>query len=311
MSDHTTSANGPDPRDPLSALAGRDDPATPRAAFAERLRRQLEAELEDLMTDASMETPTTAPTDDETPRSVAGLTLDAELVNPGSLFYFTMPGPDVERSGRFYGELFGWDLQQGDSGYHVANVYPPMGLASNHSTDVEVWIEVTDIEAAVATVRELGGTAEEPVRYDSGWSAVCVDPQGVRFNITVPRHDYRQPARTSTEAGELFYWTLPAPDADASRAFFGRLFGWEFGEPGTEGGMHVSNRLPDGGLGGGREGSDPELFFRVDDLDAAMAKVVELGGTAAFAGEGDEGRHAMCTDDQGVPFGLSQPATGY
>ncbi len=298
MSDSTRPGTGPDPRDPLSALAGPDDPATPRAAFAEQLRRRLETELEDLMTD-------------ETPRTIAGQALDAELVNPGSLFYFTVPGPDVERSGRFFRELFGWDLQQGDSGYHVANVYPPMGLASNHSTDIEVWIEVADIEAAVATVRELGGTAEEPVRYDSGWSAACVDPQGVRFNMTVPRRDYRQPARASTEPGELFYWTLPAPDADASRAFFGRLFGWEFGDPGSQGGMHVSNRLPDGGLGGGREGANPELFFRVTDLDVAMARVSELGGTAEFVGEGDEGRHAMCADDQGVPFGLSEPAAGY
>ena len=42
-----------------------------------------------------------------------------------------------------------------------------------------------------------------------------------------------------------------------------------------------------------------------------MVKVRELGGTAELMGEGDEGAHALCADDQGVVFGLSQPAEGY
>ena len=237
--------------------------------------------------------------------------LDAELVNPGSLFYFTVPGPDVERSAAFYARLFGWELDRGDAGYHVTNTYPPMGLASSDSTEPEVWIEVVDIDEAVARVRELGGTADEPVHYDSGWSVSCTDPNGARFNLTVPRTDYRQPARASSEPGELFYWTLPAPDAESAKTFYRELLGWEFDAPGDQGGLHVANRKPDGGLGGGREGSAPDLFFRVDDLDGAIERVRDLGGTAELVGEGPECRLALCTDDQGVAFGLSQPATGY
>lgn len=300
MSDIRSAADDPNgPTDPFDALGGPDRAVTPRAAFAERLRRQMEIELEGLV---AIETnPARATTD----------RLDAELVNPGSLFYLTLPGPDVERSATFYRGLFGWELQQGNSGYHVANTYPPMGLASNPSPSPEVWIEVLDIDEAVAKVRELGGSADEPVHDDSGWNASCVDPNGTRFNLIVPRNDYRQPARSSSEPGELFYWTLPAPDAGSARSFYHELLGWEFGEAGEQGGMHVSNRLPDGGLGGGREGTAPELFFRVGDLEAAVARVRDLGGTAEVVAEGPEGRHAMCTDDQGIGFGLSQPATGY
>ncbi|MEL6984877.1 MAG: VOC family protein [Actinomycetota bacterium] len=206
MSDIRSDADDPNgPNDPFDALGGPDRPVTPRAAFAERLRRRLETELGDLVTTDT--NPARATTD----------RLDAELVNPGSLFYVTMPGPDVERSAVFYRQLFDWDLQRGDSGYHVANTYPPMGLASNPSTDPEVWIEVVDIDEAVAKVRELGGSADEPVHYDSGWNASCVDPNGTRFNLIVPRNDYRQPARSSSAPGELFYWTLPAPDAGSAR----------------------------------------------------------------------------------------------
>lgn len=277
--------------DPYEDFFGEDPPATPRQEFAEQLRGRIISELGELVD---------AEASDEGSTS-----------NHGSLFYFTLPGADIERAGRFYTGVFDWELHQGHAGYHVANVYPPMGLASNDSTDPQVWIEVDDINAAVAKVRELGGRAEEPVHYDSGWSSECTDPQGVRFSLQVPTPEYRQAARRSTESGELFYWSLPAPEAAESKAFYRELFGWEFGNPGNQGGMHIENRLPDGGLGGGREGTHPELFFRVGDLDEAMVKIRNLGGTAEMAGEGPEGRHAICVDDQGVSFGLSEPSEEY
>ncbi|MEM7271772.1 MAG: VOC family protein [Actinomycetota bacterium] len=285
--------------DPVAeALDGLYDDATtpaPRADFARELRARVVRAL--------------AGDDDPTGSNQTEPSTKETTVNHGSLFYSTLPAPDLERTARFYRGLFGWNLQRGANGYHVADVYPPMGLASGDGAP-QVWIEVAEVAPVIERIRELGGTAEDPVTYDSGEYSACVDSQGVRFNVQVPADGYRQPARRSTEAGELFYWTLPAPDAVLAKTFYTDLFGWEFGDPGSAGGMHVENRLPDGGLGGGREGTGPELFFRVDDLDAAMAKVVELGGTAMAAGEGDEGRHAMCTDDQGVPFGISEPAPG-
>jgi predicted enzyme related to lactoylglutathione lyase len=53
------------------------------------------------------------------------------------------------------------------------------------------------------------------------------------------------------------------------------------------------------------------LFFRVTDLDRAITTIRRLGGTAEPAGEGPEGRHAMCVDNQGVVFGLSEPSEEY
>ncbi len=296
--------------DPFANIFGEDAPVVPRQAFAEQLRTRLIRELQELTKGDSMSEDTANATTAAT-GTAATPSLDAELLNPGSLFYFTLPAGDLERSGRFYSELFGWELHRGDQGYHVANVYPPMGLNGAGSAEPQVWIEVDDIETAVAKVRELGGEAQDPVHYDSGWSSACKDPQGVAFNLQVPRDSYRQPARRAEGWGELFYWTLPAPDAAASKAFYSELFGWQFGNPGSQGGMHIENRLPDGGLGGGREGTAPDVFFRVADLEAAMVRVRELGGSAELAGEGEEGRHAVCVDDQGVGFGLSQPAEDY
>ena len=64
-------------------------------------------------------------------------------------------------------------------------------------------------------------------------------------------------------------------------------------------------------------GGDPEaapyLFFAVDDMEAALERVRELGGSVEEADvEGDEdsvarfGRFRLCRDDQGSSFGLHQ-----
>jgi predicted enzyme related to lactoylglutathione lyase len=74
------------------------------------------------------------------------------------------------------------------------------------------------------------------------------------------------------------------------------------GTPGLAGGMH-----------GGDAGAVPYLFFRVDDMDAALDRVRDLGGSVDEPGLGDEtsageyGRFKLCKDDQGSAFGLHEP----
>jgi uncharacterized protein len=48
---------------------------------------------------------------------------------------------------------------------------------------VAVW-RVTDVAAAVARVREAGGTSTEPHREPYGLIAECTDYQGTRFSLT-------------------------------------------------------------------------------------------------------------------------------
>jgi uncharacterized protein len=61
----------------------------------------------------------------------------------------------------------------------------------------------------------------------------------------------------------------------------------------------------------------PYVFFAVDDMEAALGRVREFGGSVEeMDGEGDEestakfGRFKLCRDDQGSPFGLRQPPAG-
>jgi predicted enzyme related to lactoylglutathione lyase len=115
--------------------------------------------------------------------------------------------------------------------------------------------------------------------------------------------------------GEPSFFELGVADADRARAFYTALFGWQM-DPGPSGAGFV---IGTGGIPGGLHPGDPEavpyLFFRVGDMDAAVARARELGGRIEeFEGDSDSedsvkrfGRFRLCRDDQGSPFGLHEP----
>lgn len=110
---------------------------------------------------------------------------------PGDLYYFTLPVPDLDRAKAFYGEVLGWRFDDAESG-HASNIAAPPGgvRAMDEPTGAELWFVVAEIHDAVDAVRRLGGTASDPVLYESGWAAECTDDQGIRFNLSVPSERY-------------------------------------------------------------------------------------------------------------------------
>lgn len=48
----------------------------------------------------------------------------------------------------------------------------------------------------------------------------------------------------------------------------------------------------------------PRIYFGVDDIDGAIARVRELGGSAAETITIPAGSFARCVDDHGVQFAL-------
>lgn len=112
--------------------------------------------------------------------------------------------------------------------------------------------------------------------------------------------------------GSLSFFELGVGDTDKARTFYGQLFGWEFVDEGTGATIETPN-IP-GGLHGGDPGASPYLFFRVDDLAAALERVRALGGDIGDYKSGEDedtvprfGRFQTCTDDQGSTFGLHEP----
>jgi uncharacterized protein len=115
-------------------------------------------------------------------------------------------------------------------------------------------------------------------------------------------------------SGELSFFELGVGDAEKGRAFYEALFGWTF-ETGPSGkGFTIAAPNVRGGMHPGDAGAAPYVFFAVDDMDAAVTKLQELGGEVVDMDvEGDEdsqatfGRFKLCHDDQGSQFGLHQP----
>ena len=115
-------------------------------------------------------------------------------------------------------------------------------------------------------------------------------------------------------AGELAFFELGVEDADKGRAFYEGVFGWGFERGPSGSGWVIDAGNVRGGMHPGDRGAAPLVFFAVDDIDAAVARVQELGGSVdEMDVEGDEssqaefGRFKLCRDDQGSPFGLHQP----
>jgi predicted enzyme related to lactoylglutathione lyase len=108
--------------------------------------------------------------------------------------------------------------------------------------------------------------------------------------------------------GELVYFVVPVKDGERGRKFYGELLGWEFATGNVPGGFHITNVRPPGGMFGGGGGTHPQVYFQVDDIEAAVALVRELGGEAGDPEKIQSGYMSSCRDDQGTGFNLWAPA---
>jgi predicted enzyme related to lactoylglutathione lyase len=112
-------------------------------------------------------------------------------------------------------------------------------------------------------------------------------------------------------SGQIVHFEIPADDTEKSREFWGSLFGWQFQEfPGAPGGYYMTQFSE--GTGGAIYGADGDkrgarVYFDVDDINAGIARVNELGGQAGEAmAVPSMGWFATCTDTEGNDFGLWQ-----
>jgi pantothenate kinase type III len=112
------------------------------------------------------------------------------------------------------------------------------------------------------------------------------------------------------KTGEFCWINMLTPQPAQTRVFFGKLLGWTFVEiPGLGHRAQVGGRDIGGlfDLEGHHTppGTLPHIggLVKVENADAACAKVAALGGTAKPAIDlGDQGRIAACTDPNGAAF---------
>jgi predicted enzyme related to lactoylglutathione lyase len=99
---------------------------------------------------------------------------------------------------------------------------------------------------------------------------------------------------------------FPADDLTRAKRFWAELLGIDLGERSREEGTGVQTHSGGAELGVHSRGPGPGdrfslPYFNVDDLPAALKRVVQLGGEIVHPGE----RFAVCRDSEGNPFGLA------
>jgi uncharacterized protein len=104
---------------------------------------------------------------------------------------------------------------------------------------------------------------------------------------------------------------IRSADPDATRSFFGELFGWTFPEGAIPGYTYVDTGVPNalpGGIGPTQGGGPLVTFFvGVDDIDAAVANATRLGGTVVQEPVKVPGvAFALIADPAGQVVGLAQ-----
>jgi predicted enzyme related to lactoylglutathione lyase len=127
--------------------------------------------------------------------------MGAGVVNgPGAWCLNQLNSTDPERAIRFYTDLLGWEFRQvGDDRQQYWGIFNrgalnggmmPVPAGAPGASSWLVYFGVEDIEAAASRITELGGRViVPPMRIQSGWIAVALDPQHAAFALFAGRFD--------------------------------------------------------------------------------------------------------------------------
>jgi predicted enzyme related to lactoylglutathione lyase len=250
---------------------------------------------------------------------------DRERYAPGTFSWTDLSTTDQDGAKEFYGALFGWEAIDNPVGDGV--VYSTMTLAGKNVAAISpqlqqqrdagvppTWnsyVTVQSADDALARAKELGATVHADAFdvLDVGRMGVVQDPQGAYFLVWEPKTHIG--ASLVNAPGALSWNELASPDPEASANFYGALFGWQ--SKAMEGSEPPYLVLTNDGHGNG--GIRPLMpaerqpywlvYFGVDDLDAVLARVEELGGTK-LAGPIPFGPACLgfVQDPQGAVFAL-------
>ncbi|MFB7596211.1 VOC family protein [Streptomyces sp. NPDC056160] len=250
---------------------------------------------------------------------------------PGAPCWVSLMVHDMTATQAFYGQLFGWEFEPGPpqlgpyvrallGGRHVAGIGR---LPADRQLPVAwtPYLASDDVDLTAETVRLCGGTVGVgPLDAGAaGRLALGCDPSGAVFGV------WQVPAERGTNAGGVPgtpVWNELRTFETANVAkFYGTLFGYEerraeSGGAGADGEavdqvtLCLDGRPVAGILGVGPAlrhdgGSHWTTYFAVDDVDAALERVIGLGGRVlAPARETAHGRAATVADPEGARFAL-------
>ncbi len=234
--------------------------------------------------------------------------------------------PDLDAARAFYSALFGWDIPPGPpeaGGYSVGMMRDraTAGFGPSMNPGPPTWSTYVNVDSADDIAKKVasngGMTFVEPMDVlDAGRMAVFADPRGAVFSVWQAN---QMPGAGIVNEPNSYSWSeLLTSDVDASKDFYGKIFGWtgESYEGGGAGGGYTEWKVGDRSVGGmmPRPPMMPAevpdhwaVYFSVADINAATAKVKELGGAVHMGPmEVEPGTFAMVADPQGAVFNVIQ-----
>jgi predicted enzyme related to lactoylglutathione lyase len=236
---------------------------------------------------------------------------------------------DLEGAKSFYGDVLGWTFGEASTEYGnytqayangkaVAAVVPPMPGQEGQSAWC-LYFASPDVAAVAGRIRDNGGAVlMEPMQVgEFGSMLLARDPSGVVFGAW--QAGTHEGFEAKAEPGAYCWAEVFTREPEKSDAFFPAVFRYTakqledeaidfrlfyLGEDAVLGRMQMTDDFPP---------EDPpyvNVYFTVEDCDAAVAKATERGGVLRF-GPMDTpfGRFAVLTDPQGAAFSVIDIST--
>jgi predicted enzyme related to lactoylglutathione lyase len=231
----------------------------------------------------------------------------------GRFCWYELMTTDPGAAPSFYGDVVGWGTQGWDGGGMPYTMWmngeaavggimqlPEEAIAGGAPPHWLIYISTADVASTTEKATELGATVlMGPMDIpEVGIISVIADPQGAVFcayqpATGTPGHD-GPPAM-----GEFSWHELATNDWEAAWGFYATLFDWQLDHDMDMGPMGI-NRPPEMPVCAWMP------YARVADVDAACAKVTELGGQVLSGPMEVPGGDmvAQCMDPQGAAFAI-------
>jgi predicted enzyme related to lactoylglutathione lyase len=240
---------------------------------------------------------------------------------PGTFSYADLATNDVDAAKSFYPALFGWETEDGPipggGVYTTARLQGRLvaGLSTGQEGQPPAWTSYVTVDGADEAARragELGGAvvAEPFDVMELGRMAIIQDATGAFFAIWEPRQSIG--AELVNGHGLLSLNQLNTTDPERASQFYSALFGWRFeAVPDTQipyWGIYRGDTLNAGMMQQPPDAPAPPhwlVYFGIDALDDAAAKIGELGGSVLVPKtDVPGGQFLLAADGQGAIFGL-------
>lgn len=225
-------------------------------------------------------------------------------IRHGDVGYISLQTPDAQRAAAFYGHVLGWDYDP-DTRKVTGNRLHTGIFETTGPQTLFCCYAVRDLDAARQAILAAGGRVGTPEDHEWGATLDATDALGTDFAVFQPAPGIARPELNGAGPGELSYLTYEVTDSAAFKQFYGSVLDWTF-EPGrVEDGWGVQDCHPMSGMAGGSARTVAVPMWTVTDIDAAVTRVREAGGTVIDEPSRQPyGMMALCTDDQGARFYL-------